>query len=248
MVVAADVSDAAAIEAAVAEAESRLGGLDVVVANAGAGAYGLFSGMSREDFERTVTVTLFGTVNTIRASRPALERTAGTLVVTGSVASRVPLPLLSPYVTAKHGVRGFVNSLRGELRAERSRVRVAVVDPGPVDTPFWEHVAMTDGRAPPKVPGSYSAAAVAEALVQAAADPRRDRTVGAAMLPLELAFRVARPVVDVALGSVVRWALANGRPAGEPVAIWEPSGDGSEDAGLHGRRSVLREVARLVGR
>lgn len=247
-VVPADIADAGAIEAAVARAESELGGLDVVVANAGAGAYGRFTEMSREDFERTVAVTMFGTVNTIRAALPVLERSAGTLVVTGSVASRIPLPLLSPYVVAKHGVRGFVNALRSELRAQRSRVRIAVVDPGPVDTPFWDHVATTDGQAPPKIPCSYSAATVAEALVQAAARPGGDRTVGAAMLPLEPAFRVGRPLVDVALGAIVRWALAHGRRAGDPVAIWEPSGDGREGAGLRGRRSLLRQVARLVGR
>ena len=247
-VVPADVADAEAIEAAIARAESELGGLDVVVANAGAGAYGRFTEMSREDFERTVAVTLFGAVNTIRAALPALERSAGTLVVTGSVASRVPLPLLSPYVAAKHGLRGFVNSLRGELRAQRSRVSIAVVDPGPVDTPFWDHVATIEGEAPPRIPGSYSAATVAEALVQAAARPRGDRTVGAAMLPLEPTFRLARPIVDLALGRVVRWALANGRRPGASVAIWEPAGDGSEGAGMRGRRSLWRQVAGLVGR
>jgi short-subunit dehydrogenase len=247
-VVPADIADPDAIETAVSRAEAQLGGVDVVVANAGAGAYGRFTEMSRDDFERTVAVTLFGTINTIRAALPALERSTGTLVVTGSVASRVPLPLLSPYVTAKHGLRGFVNALRAELRAQRSRVSLAVVEPGPVDTPFWDHVATSEGQAPPKVPGSYSAATVAEALVQAAAHPRGDRIVGGAMLLLEPAFRVARPVADVALGAIVRWALATGRRPSGPIAIWEPSGDGFEDAGMRGRRSVLRQLGRLVGR
>jgi NAD(P)-dependent dehydrogenase (short-subunit alcohol dehydrogenase family) len=247
-VLAADISDRTAIEEAVGRAEAELGALDVVVANAGAGTYGRFTTISQEDFERTVAVTLFGAVNTIRAALPALERARGTLVVTGSVGARVPLPLLSPYVTAKHGLRGFVGTLRAELRAERSRVRVAMVEPGPVDTPFWDHVAPSEGKLPPKLPGAYSAETVAEALLQAAARPSGDRYVGGAMVAVEPLFRLARPMVDVALGAVVRWALEHGRPAAGPAAIWQPSGDGSEGANLGGRPSLLREFTRIVRR
>ena len=250
----ADIADAAAIQDAVVRAEAHLGRLDVVVANAGAGAYGRFTRMSREDFERTVAVTLFGTVNTVRAALPALERTAGTLVVTGSVATRVPLPLLSPYVTAKHGVRGFVNALRAELRADGSLVRIAVVDPGPVNTPFWDHVAASEGELPPRLPAAYSATTVARTLRRAAARPHRDRVVGGAMLPLEPLFRLTRPLADVALAGVVRGALGRGRQPGGRGAIWEPSGDGFPAANPHGHpvwprtwRAGLREVSRAVG-
>jgi short-subunit dehydrogenase len=242
----ADIRDVAAIERAVAEAEARMGTLDVVVANAGAGAYGRFTRMPPDDFARTIEVTLLGAVNTIRAALPALERSAGTLVVTGSVASRAPLPLLSPYVAAKHGLRGFVNALRAELRADRSRVRIAVVEPGPVDTPFWDHVAPGEDRLPPRLPGAYSAATVADALVQAVVRPRAQRTVGAAALLAEPAFRVARPLLELALAPLVRWVLDHGRPAEGPGAIWQPSGDGRQSAGLGGRPSLRAELARLV--
>jgi short-subunit dehydrogenase len=244
----ADVADAQAIERVVERAQEQLGGLDVVVANAGAGSYGRFTQTSREDFERAVEVTLFGTVNTVRAALPALESTAGTIVITGSVGSRIPLPLQSSYVAAKHGVRGFVNTLRPELRAQGSRVRVAVVDPGPVDTPFWDHVQPSEGVLPPKLAGAYSAHTVARALVQAAVQPRGDRIVGAAMLPAELAYRLARPLADVALAAFTRWALDHGRPPSAPAAIWEPSGHGAAAAGLHGRPSALRSAEEAAQR
>jgi short-subunit dehydrogenase len=248
-VVPADITDAGAIERAVSRAEAELEGVDVVVANAGAGAYGRFTEMSREDFERTVAVTLFGAVNTVRAALPALERTGGTLVVRApSRRACHSLPLLSPYVAAKHGLRGFVNALRAELRGQRSRVAVVVVEPGPVDTPFWDHVAASEGQLPPEFPGAYSAATVAEALVQAAARPRGDRAVGGAVMGLEALFRLARPLMDGALGAIASRALGHGRPATGPTAIWEPSGGGFQDAGLGGRPSITRQVAGLVRR
>jgi hypothetical protein len=97
------------------------------------------------------------------------------------------------------------------------------------------------------VPGAYSAATVAQAFVQAAARPGRDGTVGGSMLLAEPLFRLLRPLADAALGAAVRYAVGRGRrPAGRG-ASWEPSGDGSADAGMGGRPSVV-VLARSVRR
>src|SRR5687767_12574800 len=126
----ADVGDREALEAAVEDAARRLGGLDLVVVAAAAGAFGRFTEMPPADFDRCIEVTFGGAVDTIRAVLPHLERSAGTLVVLGSAADTVALPLMAPYVAAKHALDGFVSSLRAELRAQGSDLTLSVVSPG----------------------------------------------------------------------------------------------------------------------
>jgi NAD(P)-dependent dehydrogenase (short-subunit alcohol dehydrogenase family) len=164
----ADVGDAVELEAAVTEAAELFGGLDAVIANAGAATYGPFTESSVEDYEQTIRTTLLGMINTAHAALPHLERTHGRLVVVGSVAGRLPTPWLSAYAAAKHGVRGFVRSLDGELSALDIPVELALVAPGPVDTPLWRRARTPDGRLPPELHGAYDADDVAAEVARAA--------------------------------------------------------------------------------
>jgi NAD(P)-dependent dehydrogenase (short-subunit alcohol dehydrogenase family) len=75
----ADVTDRGALEDAVAAAADRLGGIDVLIPNAAALAYGAFDELSAEDFERSHDVTFRGVINTVRAGLPELERSGGGL-------------------------------------------------------------------------------------------------------------------------------------------------------------------------
>ena len=90
-----------------------------------------------DDFDRTVAVTFTGAVNVIRAALPHLRASRGAVVATGSLMARVPLPTWSSYSAAKHALRGFLNSLAIEEREQRTGVRVAMVHPGPIDTPLF---------------------------------------------------------------------------------------------------------------
>lgn len=237
----ADVGERAGLEVAIAEAVTRLGGLDIAVVAAAAGAFGRFEEIPPEDFDRCVRVTFGGAVDTIRAVLPHLERSAGTLVVVGSAADTIDLPLLSPYVAAKHALDGFLGSLRAELRATGSSVTVSVVRPGAVDTPFWRHLTHPGRLSPPQLPQltAYSTASVAEAVAACAVAPRRSVTVGGATVLLELAQVVARPALERAMALVARAARAHAAPDDAPQGLWEPSGDGSIGGGLRGRRSTL---------
>ena len=85
----ADVADRPGLERAIAEAARRLGGIDVLVANAGAGVYGSFEEISPEDFDRTIDVTFRGNVDTIRAALPHLKASRGTIVANVSITSRL---------------------------------------------------------------------------------------------------------------------------------------------------------------
>ena len=232
VVVPADVADADAVQSAVDEAAEQLGGLDGVIVNAGVAAYGRFTDTPRENVDRTIDVTLNGAIHTIRAALPHLEKTAGTLVITGSVASKLPLPLMASYTAAKHGLRGFVDALRIELKAQGSSVRIAMVHPGPVDSPFWNN-ATPSGPAPPDFPRAYTPERVAEALADALVQPRAHRTVGPSMLAGQVLRAIARPVFDLGLVQAARWAFSHPADREPGTALWEPSGDARLDGGIN---------------
>jgi NAD(P)-dependent dehydrogenase (short-subunit alcohol dehydrogenase family) len=236
----ADVGDRADLQRAVASAVEQLGGLDVVLTAAAAGTFGRFDEVPAEDFDRCVAVTLGGTVDTIRAVLPELERSGGTLVVMGSAVDTISLTLMSAYVTAKGGLASFLETLRAELRARDSAVSLCEVRPGPVDTPFWRHLTHPEGLTPPPLPPltSYSAETVARAAVACAIEPRDTVTVGGATLALAALDRVARPVLRQGLALVARVGRAAASSEGVPSALWSPSGDGTTGGGLGGRPSL----------
>jgi NAD(P)-dependent dehydrogenase (short-subunit alcohol dehydrogenase family) len=244
-VVTADVSDRAALERAVREAGDALGGLDVVVVNAAATAFGAFSEMSADDFDRSVDVVFRGAVNTVRAALTTMS--SGSIVVTGSVAGRMPVPLMSPYVAAKHALRGFVRTLQIELRAQRSPISLSLVAPGPVASPFWRHVLRARGTHTPQPPAPYEAEEIARAIASCVTRPRRELTVGAAMRVLA-AFASTGRGYDLPASLVTRRLLRRERDGGEPAILWEPAEGGDVDGGLAGRPSVRLAAERMAGR
>lgn len=249
--VAADVTDAAAMRAALARAAELLGGLDVVLANAAATAYGPFTEMSVDDYRRTVEVALLGMLNTTHAALPHLERTAGTLVVVGSIAGRVSTPWLAAYSAAKHGVRGFVRALSIELRALDNPVKVALVAPGPVDTPFWARARTVDRRLPPRLYGVYSPEDVAREVTRAIGSPRTERTIGGVMAVWAFVDAIAPNVAVRLLGRLARlgWRRRDSRPYGPADALTQPAAAAElRTSSLGSRPSVLvrlRDIARI---
>lgn len=248
VMVSADVADASRLQAAVGEAASRLGGLDIVISAAGAATYGPFAEMREDEYRRTLDTTLLGMVNTTHATLPELRRSGGVLIVVGSVAGRVPIPWLSAYAAAKHGVRGFARSLNGELRALGSPVRVVVVAPGPVDTPFWRHARTPDGRLPPRIAAVYGTGDVAEEVLRAIASPQRaERTVGGLMAVWALADSLAPNLAlrAVALASRLGWRRRAARPASTTDGLGRPAGEAQLSGGLASRPSLLGRLRRL---
>ena len=234
-----DVSDQAALDAAVAAAERELGGLDVVVANHAAPVFGPFTAVAKRDFDRCIDVTFLGTVNLARATLPALERSHGVFVATGSLMTKVPLPTFSSYAASKHALRGFLNSLRIELRAQGSPVRIAMLHPGSIDTPFWRHATSATGRQPRLPPEGYQPIVMARGLVELAFAPRAEVTVGAEGKAIELLWRWFPPAGDLLLRFVHRWYLSGRKPAPKPNALWQPRGEGWEETGpMIGRPSL----------
>lgn len=247
--VSADVSDVESLKGAVKRAAELLGGLDAVVAAAGAGAYGPFREMTSEDYRRTIEITLLGMINTAHLTLPELERTRGVLVVVGSIAGRLPTPWLSAYTAAKHGVRGFMRSLDGELRAQRSPVRLALIAPGPVDTPFWTRARTPDGRLPPEIRGAYRADDVATEILRAiAGGGGLERSVGGLMGVTALLDAVVPNLIQAPAGAVARlgWRQRERHEPSDDDALSQPTEEAREDGGLVSRPSIATKVRSLV--
>jgi NADP-dependent 3-hydroxy acid dehydrogenase YdfG len=134
-----DVTEFADQERLVEAALERFGRIDAVFANAGFGAARGFLEEDPEQWRSMVLTNVLGVAYTIRATLPHLrERGTGHYVITSSVAGRRALPG-SLYSSTKWAVTGMAESLRQELRNAESRVRVTVVEPGMVDTPFFDN-------------------------------------------------------------------------------------------------------------
>jgi NAD(P)-dependent dehydrogenase (short-subunit alcohol dehydrogenase family) len=127
-----DVSDRAAVARMVDRAAAELGGLDVLVNNAGiAGPTGRVDEIDPEDWDRCIAVSLTGQFNCARIALRHLRASANASIVNmSSSAGRFGFPLRSPYAAAKWGVIGFTKSLSAELGPDR--IRVNAILPGAV--------------------------------------------------------------------------------------------------------------------
>jgi NAD(P)-dependent dehydrogenase (short-subunit alcohol dehydrogenase family) len=115
--IAADVTDAGAMRAAVAETVERFGGLDVAMANAGLAppSIATMRSVPAEEWERVVEVNLFGVWHTVRAALPQISERKGHIVVVSSVAAFANGMLGSSYMTSKAAVEQMGRALRTEL-------------------------------------------------------------------------------------------------------------------------------------
>ena len=135
LAVTCDVKEWADLERAVAGALERFGRLDAVFANAGFGGARGFEASDPETWREMVLTNVYGAALTIRAALPALRASRGHLLLTGSVAGRVALEG-SLYSATKWAVTGMAESLRKEVLG--TGIRVTLVEPGMVDTPFFD--------------------------------------------------------------------------------------------------------------
>jgi NAD(P)-dependent dehydrogenase (short-subunit alcohol dehydrogenase family) len=133
-----DVTDSAAVKAAVDQAVERFGRLDIVVANAGiAGATGPIADYPEDAFDRTIAVHVRGAFLLCKHAVPHL--TAGaSIIITSSVVGLTAAPHIAGYSTAKHAQVGLMRTLAAEL-APRA-IRVNTIHPGPVANEFQHRV------------------------------------------------------------------------------------------------------------
>jgi 3-oxoacyl-[acyl-carrier protein] reductase len=175
------VRNPADLEGIVGETVDRFGRLDILVANAGVGAYGPFLELSREHLEEMIDVNVKGTLYAVRAALPhLLESGEADLVTIASEAGRRGLPFEAVYCASKFAQVGFTRAMDHELR-ERG-VRCTNICPGGVATDF----AMGRGRTPemPELAGMMSSEDVAEVVLFALTRPRTHRILETAFRPV----------------------------------------------------------------
>jgi 3-oxoacyl-[acyl-carrier protein] reductase len=177
----ADVREAASMRRAADELAERFGGIDVLVVNAGVGAYGPILDLPEEHIEEMVEVNVKGAIHAVRAALPHLLRSPAADVVTvASEAGRRGLPNEAVYCATKFAQVGLTAALDHELR-ERG-IRCTSVCPGGVATDF----AMGRGRTPdmPALAGMMLPEDVAEAVLWVLTRPRTHRILDVAFRPV----------------------------------------------------------------
>ena len=115
LTVVADVRELSAMQAAADMAVERFGGIDIVMANAGIGAFGSVLEIDPEAFKTVVDVNLMGVFYTVRAALPSVIERRGYVLVVSSLAAFAAAPGMASYDASKAGVEHFANSLRLEL-------------------------------------------------------------------------------------------------------------------------------------
>ena len=131
----ADLTDDAAVRAAVLGAAERLGGIDIVVNNAGVGAVGTVEDNPDSEWHRVFDVNVVGIVRVTRAALPYLRASAAAVVVnTCSIAATVGLPDRALYSATKGAVQSLTLAMAADHLAEG--IRVCCVNPGTADTPW----------------------------------------------------------------------------------------------------------------
>jgi NADP-dependent 3-hydroxy acid dehydrogenase YdfG len=131
-----DVTEWEQQQAVVERALSSYGQIDAAFANAGFGGARGFLNDTVEHWREMVLTNVYGAALTLRATIPALKQSRGHLLLTSSVAGRRALPG-SMYSCTKHAVTAMGEAARKDLHG--SGVRVTLIEPGMVDTPFFEN-------------------------------------------------------------------------------------------------------------
>jgi NAD(P)-dependent dehydrogenase (short-subunit alcohol dehydrogenase family) len=166
-----DLTEPGAAAAVVAAGADALGGLDVVVSNAGAGWSGPFESMTPDELDWLLDINLRAPVHLAHAASKYLHESdaGGQLVLIGSIAGLVGVPYEVAYSAAKSGLRGLAESLRAEWHGAgpsgASALTVTLVSPGVVGTPFFTRRNQPYARTWPKpLPVETAASAVIGAI------------------------------------------------------------------------------------
>ena len=196
--IAADVADAAAIDAAAARFETELGPIDTWVNNAMATVVSPARDISPDEFARVTDVTYLGQVHgTLAALRHMTPRKRGTIVQISSGLGFRSAPLQSAYCGAKAAVRGFTDSLRSELIHEGlGAIQLTLVYLPAVNTPQFDWARNHTGQRQKAPDPVFDPRLCAAAVLFAATHKRREIWVGRSTLQMAVGQRLVPGVLD----------------------------------------------------
>jgi short-subunit dehydrogenase len=175
---------------------SEFGRIDTWLHAAAVSLYGTFRQASLEDMRRVMDVNFMGQLHGAKAALPYLEQSRGALICVGSALSDRGVPLQGAYCASKHALKGWLDSLRVELRQERSPVRVTLVKPSSINTPLFNKAKTLMGVQPQPIPPIYAVNVAVEAILNAAERDLRDVYVGGAGKLLSVVERISPFALD----------------------------------------------------
>jgi short-subunit dehydrogenase len=204
-------------------------------------SYGTFEQTPSAIFRQVVDTNLMGQVHGARAAMRQFRRQgSGSLVMVGSLFSRVGSPYVSPYVTSKFGLLGLAEVLRQELRASRG-IRATIVLPAAIDTPIYQKAANYTGRHVHPLPPITGPTRVAKAIVRSAGRRRSVVFVGRTQRLVVILHDLAPGIFDRV--STIAQNLIALRRRGAPRSAGTVFAPGDDDGGVSGGwRSVPLRV------
>ena len=215
-VIACDIRDQASVDAAVAEAVERLGGLDVLVNNAGIGDAQDAGTSPDEHAEAIIDINVFGAWRVTGAAMPALLASEGRVVNVSSGLAYVNVPLAAAYAASKRGIAAWSDTLRLEYFGRLSAV--TTVYPGYIKTPIHEGAAARGVALEGIVPSEPLGLTVRAIVRSCSGRPRRDVPSSPGVLVGTTAARIAPALVDRIMRARIRRALRKGKFADGEIA------------------------------
>src|ERR671912_181341 len=202
LAVPADVAEFEQVRAVANRAAEEYGTLDTWVHLSGVGLYATFDQTEPEEFRRVMDVNLMGQVYGAMVALPHLKREGrGALIHISSVEAKRSAPFHSAYAASKHGMDGFLEALRVELKHEGWPISVTQVMPGTINTPFFDKGRSKLGVKPVGIPPIYEPETVANIILYAAENPTRDLVSGGAAQALILNQRLSPRMLDAVLAT-----------------------------------------------
>jgi NAD(P)-dependent dehydrogenase (short-subunit alcohol dehydrogenase family) len=234
LVLPTDVADWDGVNSAASAVEEAFGPIDVWINNAMTTVFAPFKDVEPDEFKRATEVTYLGTVwGTKAALDRMLPRDRGSIVIVGSALAYRGIPLQAPYCGAKHGVKGFFESVRTELRHDGSKVHLSMVQLPGVNTPQFEHGRSKMPKLPQPMPPYYQPEVAAEAVHWAAHHRRRELYVGFPTVKTIVGNKVAPWLVERVLAKKGYAGQQSDKPAdpNRPDNLFSPP---PGDQGAHG--------------
>ena len=250
---AADVADAAQVDAAAERVERALGPIDVWINNAMVTAVGPVESISPSEFHRVTEVCYHGFVWGTRAAlRHMRPRNRGLIIQVGSALAYRSIPLQAAYCGAKHAIRGFTDSLRSELLHDGAAIDLCMVQLPAVNTPQFDWCVNRMDRALQPVPPIFQPEIIAEAIYRVSHHPRREVYLGWPSIKAIVGQKLTPGVADRYLASRgYDGQLTDAPNTNPPANLYAPV---PGDHGAHGRfdaraRSgdVIARIATVLG-
>jgi NAD(P)-dependent dehydrogenase (short-subunit alcohol dehydrogenase family) len=216
----ADTTDFEQVKAVADRAVAEYGRLDTWVHLAGVLMYATFDETTPEEFRQIVEVNLIGQGYGALAALPHLKREGrGALIHVSSIESQLALPYHGAYAASKHGIPGFLDALRVELKHKGIPISVTNIMPATINTPIYNKARTKIGVKPNIPPPVYQPWVVADQIVYAAEHSVRDMVAGGAGKVLIQTQKIMPKLMD----TLLLWGGFKAQRSDQPKSVDAPN-------------------------